>query len=635
MVYPTGVRRIARVVAAGVAVVLAVTACSSVPDAAPTADALATALESGDFNAVPLAGATARDATLAIEEITERMGESTWSVSVRSVEETADESVDHEVRTATLDFRWELDHTDQPWVYPTTARLDLVDDVWQVTWTPALLHPDLEVGDQLVLRREQAERGDVIGAGEEVLVTDRPVFRIGIDKTLLEPDDQAAAAAELAELVGVNADSFADRVEGAGERAFVEAITLREEDAQDILEDIEDIEGARALPGTLPLAPTRTFARPILGAIGEATAEIVEESSGRIQPGDTTGLSGLQRTYDEMLAGTPGVRVEIVREDADPATVFEQPAEAGEGVRLTLDAQLQIEAERVLADVEPASAIVAIRPSDGHVLAAASGPGGEGYSTATLGQYAPGSTFKVVSTLALLRAGHTPNTTVQCPETVTADGRRFGNYSDYPASALGEITLRTAFAESCNTAFIGERDAAAQADLAAAAQSLGLGEDRDLGLPAFLGSVPADAEGTEHAASMIGQGRVLASPLAMAAVVASIAEGRTVQPAFFPEAAVEHPDAGLTPDEAATLAELMRATVESGTAAFLSDVPGEPVGAKTGTAEYGTETPPDTHGWMIAIQGDLAVAVFVEDAESGSATAGPLLDEFLRAIASS
>jgi cell division protein FtsI/penicillin-binding protein 2 len=82
--------------------------------------------------------------------------------------------------------------------------------------------------------------------------------------------------------------------------------------------------------------------------------------------------------------------------------------------------------------------------------------------------------------------------------------------------------------------------------------------------------------------------------------------------------------------EAEQLSELLRAVVTDGSAAFLADVPGPPVGAKTGTAEYGTETPLRTHAWMIGIQGDLAVAVMVSDGESGSATAGPLLEDFLR-----
>jgi cell division protein FtsI/penicillin-binding protein 2 len=53
----------------------------------------------------------------------------------------------------------------------------------------------------------------------------------------------------------------------------------------------------------------------------------------------------------------------------------------------------------------------------------------------------------------------------------------------------------------------------------------------------------------------------------------------------------------------------MRAVVTEGGAQLLNDVPGEPVLAKTGTAEFGSETPPRTHAWVVALQGDLAVAV--------------------------
>ncbi|MFP3571147.1 hypothetical protein SB772_44660, partial [Paraburkholderia sp. SIMBA_030] len=79
---------------------------------------------------------------------------------------------------------------------------------------------------------------------------------------------------------------------------------------------------------------------------------------------------------------------------------------------------------------------------------------------------------------------------------------------------------------SCNTAFISERDTVSQEQLASAAQALGVAVDAPkLGADAFLGSVPAAAEGTEHAASMIGQGKVLLSPLAGAVMAASVANG--------------------------------------------------------------------------------------------------------------
>jgi cell division protein FtsI/penicillin-binding protein 2 len=76
---------------------------------------------------------------------------------------------------------------------------------------------------------------------------------------------------------------------------------------------------------------------------------------------------------------------------------------------------------------------------------------------------------------------------------------------------------------------------------------------------------------------------------------------------------------------------MLRAVVTAGSGGLLADVPGPPVVAKTGTAEFERDGRLQTHGWMIAAQGDLAVAVFVEVGESGSGTAGPILEAFLRA----
>ena len=215
------------------------------------------------------------------------------------------------------------------------------------------------------------------------------------------------------------------------------------------------------------LAPTRDFARPILGTVGQATKEIVDDSDGAVVAGDEVGLSGLQKRYDSTLRGTPGVQVRLLpltagrlgvavalgspsgrrrlprrrpsgsASPAAPVTVFEAKPVAGKDLRLTLNLYLQELAEKTLADTKPASAIVAIRPSTGAVLAAANGSGNKDQNLATTGQAAPGSTFKVVSALALLRAGVKPSSEVKCPETITVDGLRFKNYSDYPSGQLG------------------------------------------------------------------------------------------------------------------------------------------------------------------------------------------------------
>ena len=288
----------------------------------------------------------------------------------------------------------------------------------------------------------------------------------------------------------------------------------------------------------------------------------------------------------------------------------------------------------MLADVRPASALVAVKASTGEILAAASGPGSKGYNTATYGRYAPGSTFKVVSALALLRGGLRPSSPVSCPATTVVDGKTFKNYDDYPAGGLGRISLADALANSCNTAFIGQRDRAGEGGLAEAAAALGLGVDHDTGFPAFFGQVGDPSSETQAAASMIGQGAVLASPLAMATVVASVLKGSAVVPELLPDVdvPVEEPAVPLTSTEAGALRSMMRGVVERGSGSVLQGLPGGPVIAKTGTAEYGDTPPLPTHAWMVAGRGDLAVAVFVETGDSGSGTAGPVLRQFLQSV---
>ena len=168
--------------------------------------------------------------------------------------------------------------------------------------------------------------------------------------------------------------------------------------------------------------------------------------------------------------------------------------------------------------------------STGEILAAAVGPGADGTTLALAGKAAPGSTFKIVGSLANVRKGATADTPLPCTDRLTVNGRRFSNYTTYPQAQLGDIPMRTALAYSCNTAFISQYKRVSQADLMAAAQSLGMGEQLDLPFTGFLGSVPSTDDVVEHAASFIGQGRVEASPLTMAIVVASVMKGQTVRP---------------------------------------------------------------------------------------------------------
>jgi cell division protein FtsI/penicillin-binding protein 2 len=577
--------------------------------------------------------------------------------------ESGDLTLEADTATVPLNYSWKIGKGE--WKYTTSAQFKKSGDKWLTVWNPATLVPDLADGETVGAASQSPPRADITGAGGAPLVTYRPVVNVGIDKPRLASADPAASATKLAQLVGVDPAAYAQQVQAAGPEAFVAAITLRQDGRTVTDAQIAEIPGARAIADQLPLAPNRTFARALLGTATEANAEQIEKSGGALKAGDTTGTGGLQQQYDAQLRGTDGIQVfaekaglTAEQKQALPnggrRVLFQVGIKPGTALETTLDPNLQQLAEGILGKVGPASAIVALRPSTGAVLAAASGPGSNGYDTAMLGQYAPGSIFKIVDSLAMFRNGMTPESTVDCPATLTVDGRTFKNAEGYPASSLGSVALRDAFAHSCNTAFINARDKVSQAQLESAATSLGVAvEAPSLGAGAFLGSVPGAAEGTEHAASMIGQGKVLLSPLAAAVMAGSVAKGAPVSPQLVLKPNAGDPAAGptasaaapsssapapaktagtpVTAAEAASLADMMRGVVTSGHAGFLASVPGAPVGAKTGTAEFGKDDPPKTHAWIVAVHGDLAVAVFVEDGGLGATTSGPLLKEFLTA----
>ncbi|MFC7980716.1 penicillin-binding transpeptidase domain-containing protein [Streptomyces sp. NPDC057336] len=303
------------------------------------------------------------------------------------------------------------------------------------------------------------------------------------------------------------------------------------------------------------------------------------------------------------------------------------PATAGEPVRTTLDATWQAAAEKALGQAGGKNAaLVALRVDNGEVLALANSPA-SGFNRAASGTYAPGSTWKIVTSSALLLKGAVkPDDVVDCPKYLTV-GKEFHNVemSEFPGA-----TFRKDFTESCNTAFISLRGKLDEGELGEVARTyFGVGQEWHIGIPTYDGSVPVPKDETEKAASMIGQGRVQANPLIMASVTATAVSGEFHQPSV----TAGNEDGTRTeplPDEVVSeLRELMRATVTDGTARALADLPGE-IGAKTGTAEVSDDQ--DNNGWMVAHRGNVAVAAVVEEGVTGGGSAGPIVHSLLSAV---
>ncbi|NEB09693.1 penicillin-binding protein, partial [Streptomyces coelicoflavus] len=303
------------------------------------------------------------------------------------------------------------------------------------------------------------------------------------------------------------------------------------------------------------------------------------------------------------------------------------PAAADRPVRTTLDATWQSAAEKALKEADGKNAsLVALRVDNGEVLALANSPS-SGFNRAASGTYAPGSTFKIVTSSALLLKGAVaPDDVVDCPKYLTV-GKEFHNVetSEHPGA-----TFRKDFTESCNTAFISLRGKLDDGELGKVARTyFGIGQVWHAGIPTYDGSVPAPKDETEKAASMIGQGRVQANPLIMASVTATAVSGEFHQPSLTAGNEDETRTEPL-PDEVVThLRDLMRATVTDGTARVLADLPGE-VGAKTGTAEVSDDQ--DNNGWLVAHRGNVAVAVVVEEGVTGGGSAGPVVHSLLSAV---
>ncbi len=560
---------------------------------------------------------------------------------------------------AVLHYAWPM--PSGSWEYDVTVPLVHNGQGWKLEWSPAVLYDKLDATNRLVHTHTAAKRGSITGTNNQALVEEFTIVKVGIDKTRVSGDAAIASARGLAIVVGVDPDKYAAQVAAASAKAFVVAITLRQ---GNVPAQVSTIPGALGVESKSVLPVSEGLAPEVIGTIGDATPEIITASKGAVLTGDQVGLTGLQKRYDTTLRGTPGDKISLVvrRPTASPsasasasasssasksgsATASAKPSAAtatasvapvvvhskepvpGGVLSLSLDMTWQLKAESVMEPVPGPAAVAVIQPSTGAILAIANSAGSAGQADASFGQYAPGSTFKVATTLALLRKGYTADSIMNCSSTANVEGQKFKNYADFPSSKIGRIPLKDAVAQSCNTAFINEYGTVSGPELQAAAASLGVGIDYDGGFAVNYGIVPKATSSAMKAQEFIGQGGVLASPVTMAGLASSVAAGHTVIPWLVSSSKPASTAAPLTEGEAATLQAILGYTVQTGSGRVLT---GLAAGAKTGTAEYGTGSPLPTHAWMICYTaGDIAIAVWIKDGASGSGTAGPLIKQLL------
>ncbi len=380
----------------------------------------------------------------------------------------------------------------------------------------------------------------------------------------------------------------------------------------------------------------------IVGELGEADEDDVERLGPAYSVGDTVGKTGLQRTYEERLAGEAATTIVMVDasevEEGDSLEATEENTVAtldgsdGEPVTTSIDMGVQSAAASAIIDSDNGTGMVAIRPSTGEILAAVNVPGG--FNRAFEGQYAPGSSFKIVTYSALLDNGLSVDATMDCPEEYDLGGWPFRNAG---GAEHGEQTVTEAFATSCNTSLareIGQH--LSPESLQASAEQFGMNAPLDIGVSTHEPSFPPVDSTTMMGAQGIGQGQILTSPLHMATVPAAIADGSWRHPVLVTEPAREDLPEPNTIGNAEALRPMMRAVITDGTAKD-AGFEGEVYG-KTGSAEFGTADDADddgelpTHAWMVGYKGDVAFAVVVDGGGGGGSVAGPLAADFTNAL---
>jgi cell division protein FtsI/penicillin-binding protein 2 len=381
------------------------------------------------------------------------------------------------------------------------------------------------------------------------------------------------------------------------------------------------------------VAPNLTAATHLAAVPVPPTVSMVTDASGanlsRYGDAGLNTIAGLLKAQAPTNEGAnAGLDVEIENKAGTPVANSQAPIVAP-GNYPTLSTTIDAKAEslaRSAVGTHKNSSMVVIQPSTGKILAIANNAQQNDF--ALTADVAPGSTMKVITSTALFNEGAlTPQSPVACPSAFTIQGITYHN--DQGESEPAGTPFLTDFAQSCNNAFTTQWSHLSGKLASTAKEYYGLNQRWNIGignLAASYFNAPASASGSELAQEAFGEGQLVASPIAMASVAATVDTGTFKQPILTATAK----QVSATPLPAATdagLKQMMRAVVTSGTGAGLGF--GSTVYAKTGTADIQGQDQPNS--WLIAFDPtkDVAVACLVVNAGYGAQFAGPEVASFL------
>lgn len=514
-----------------------------------------------------------------------------------------------------------------PWNYTGTFSLRRSGQSWKIVWSPSVINPWLRPGLHLAVISTTKHRQSVLDAEGRPLQFPSSVYEVGVVPDRLK--DPQATADRLGRVTGIESAEVLSWILAAPQRSFLELVTYQPDAYRQVARQLSKVPGLTRLRERLRLFDSTAPA--VVGSVGTEDSKALRNAGIAYRPGETVGLGGLQSRYDSYLTGSP--TTEVVAATASGRTERVLKTWRGKppaAVHTTIEGAVQRAASRAVASAPGSAAIVALQPSTGRILAVADrkAPGIPSIDPLD-GRYPPGAAFTIVSTEALLANGVTVNAPAPCYRANTVGGQ---NFSNGPGSARpdGTATFAGDFAQSCATAFVGLSLRLNATELSKAAAAFGFGQQWQLPLKGFSGSVGTSSGVAELAAATIGQGNVQVSPLTMADVAAQVATGTWHEPTLVtrPPDAQESRQSPFGETTLASLRSLMRNAVHAG-AARAADVRGNPVFGQVGTALLSGGRHKKWATWFVGYRGDVAFAV-LEVTRSPRASAAPLAATFLR-----
>jgi penicillin-binding protein 2 len=532
-----------------------------------------------------------------------------------------------------------------------------------------------------------APRGRMLDRDGRVLVDNRPSFSV-----LLLRDEPAQVEKHLAAIsdgLGIPLDDLRDQLNSTKNLPKFQPIIIKPDASP---ADIAFIESHRSdIPVLEMISVSRRrylpggFLAHAAGYVGEVSEQQIEESNGKLRPGDFAGKFGLERQYNDLLQGTDGMRRVVVNSiGKEVDRLATQEAIPGKQIQLTIDFDLQQVAEQSLG-ARP-GAVVALDPSTGEVLAMASHPAldpndfavrisGDDWKSlnqdrqkpllnrAIQAQLAPGSVFKIVTATAMLE-DHVPpeNFTTFCPGYGTFYGRQFKCWvysAKTGARSHGVTNLHEAILKSCDVFFytVGMRLGIDR--LSYYGSKFGLGHKTGIDLPSEEPGLMPSAEWVQRVfhrkwypgetiSVSTGQGAVTTTPLQLARMIGGIAMGGVFkQPHMLKDA----PNVGeerfhISEPTVEKITDAMYGVVnESGGTGGQLKLAGIEFSGKSGTAQVigydtrarvGKQKQFEDNAWFVGYaprrNPEIVVSVLVQESgKHGGEAAGPVARDIIKA----